>query len=190
MKTAILKSIENQIIVYGAIDHLINFQNAILNALKPLDINDADYEIKQVLNWNKVLKNVNETIPIHIWSAQGIDQALSIDQNWESLSFRFVSFDKSLDLTTLQAIIKQFNLRYLWIHHWEDQYNLKTDLMDVRLTTTYVDQHQDLNQSHFYLNRSSADNSFDRLKANHQLQILNQLQVQDNHLTKSKAKTL
>lgn len=188
MKKQFLESIENQIIIYGAMDHLINFQNAILNALKPLDANDAHYEIKQALDWNKVLKNVNETMPIHIWSAQGIDRALTIDQNWESLSFKFVSFNKSLDLTTLQAILKQFNLSHLWIHHWLDQYNLRTDLMDLTLTTTYVDQHQNLDQSHFYQNQSSATNGFDRLKANHQLQILNQLQ--DHHLVKPKAKTL
>ena len=187
-KSILIKSIENQIIVYGAMDHLINFQKVILSALKPLDTNSAHYKIKQALDWNNVLKNVNEATPIHIWSAQGIDRALTIDQTWESLSFNFVSFDKSLNLTTLQAMINQFNLSHLWIHHWDNKYNLRTDLMDLTLTTTYVDQQQSLDQSHHYWNQSSAYNNFDQLKANHRLEILNQLQ--NNHLTKPKVKTL
>lgn len=179
-------TIESQIIIYAQAPDLINFQTTIIQALEPLPITDEHHEIKQALNWNKILK-IDQDVTINIWSPKGVDQAFKIDQDWQSLTFNFVSFNQRLDLTILQTIVKTFNLSHLWMHTWDDQYNLKTDLSDLNLTTIYVDWQQNYQQSSKYENHSSAYEHFAKLKANHRLAILNQ--VKPDLLTKTQAKT-
>lgn len=73
------------------------------------------------------------------------------------------------------------------MHTWDNQYNLETDLMDLNLTTIYVDWQQKYQQSNKYENHSSAYEHFIKLKANHRLVILNQ--IKPNLLIKTQAKS-
>lgn len=94
------RTFESQLIVYGQAPDLINFQTTIIQALKALPITNEDNEIKQALNWNKILK-IDQDLIINIWSPKGINQAFKVDQDWQSLTFNFVSFTQPLDLITL-----------------------------------------------------------------------------------------
>lgn len=89
---------ESQLIVYGQAPDLINFQTTIIQALVTLPITNEHNEIKQALNWNKILK-IDQDVIINIWSLKGINWASKED--WQSLTFNFVSFTQPLDLITL-----------------------------------------------------------------------------------------